>query len=160
MSDMSLTPPLPEWLSARLCPFAHGRLTDLSKRVARRDQSLTGVTSLVLRHSLLFAVLRPPLAAALRDFKCPRGESLPVRAAPRRDREGPAFSYALHILPSCFPEGSVHRFVEHGLVTSSDDILRLLTEGFVEECTALYAEVLSRTAYDLRPSLAARFDRG
>lgn len=164
MSDMNapfVAPPVSGgWLSARLCPLGNQRFVALTRKVERRDPSLSGVGSLVLRHSLIFSLLRPPLAAALRDFRCSRGASVAVRAAPLRDREGPAFSLALRLLSSCFPEGSVHRFVEHGLTTCEDNLFRLLTEATVAEREVLYGEALSRTAYDLRPSLAEMFERG
>lgn len=66
---------------------------------------------------------------------------------------------ALRLLPSCFPEGTMHAFVEHGL-TYSDTIAYLLGKATKEEREAVYEAVITRTVADLRPSLAERFEKG
>jgi len=160
VGGMPSNAPPSQWLSARLCSLSYAKLQKVVRRVARLDPSLNGVQSHVLRYALMVTVLNPPLAAALRDVKCARGNSAPVRAAPITGDEGAAFAYSLNLLSSCYPEGSVHQFVEHGLLHGEDLIVRLLTRATVAEQTAFFSDVLARTAYDLRPSLAARFDRG
>jgi hypothetical protein len=149
-----------QWLSARLCALSYAKLQKVVRRVARLDPSLNGVQSHVLRYALMVTVLNPPLAAALRDQKCARGNSAPVRAAPISGDEGAAFAYSLNLLSSCYPEGSAHQFVEHGLLHGEDLIVRLLTRATVEEQAAFFSDVLARTVYDLRPSLAARLSKG
>ena len=144
------------WLSTRLCPAAASRVAALTRRVERLSPALAGPQSHILRYALFVAVLSPPLPAALRE-RCPRGKSVSFRAAPLVGREGDAFAVALRILPSCFPEGTMHGFVEHGL-QQGEEIVRLLCRADHTEREALFDRVVGASIYDLRPSLAARYD--
>lgn len=148
----------PHWLSSRLCPNAHRELTHLCRRIERANPDLTGVESHVLRYCLFATVLNPPHVDVVRR-KCPRGGTVPVTAGPLRTREGDAMAVALRLLPACYPEGTMHAFIEHGL-GYADTIAHLLGKAPKDEREAVFEAVLARTVYDIRPALAEKFGEG
>lgn len=130
----------------------------LCRRVHRSNPELKGVESHVLRYTLFAAVLNPPHVGEV-TRKCPRGGTTPVTAGPMRNREGEAMEVALRLLPACFPEGTMHAFIEHGL-GYSDTIAHLLGKASKDEREAVFDAVITRTVYDIRPSVAERFEKG
>ena len=146
------------WLSSRLCPSAQRELAGICRRVKRSHASLTGVESHVLRYALFATVLNPP-PLDLVTRKCPRGGTKAVTAGPLVTREGAAMEVALRLLPSCYPEGTMHAFLEYGF-GYADTIVHLLCRASLAEREEVFESVITRTAYDLRPSLAERFEKG
>lgn len=66
---------------------------------------------------------------------------------------------ALRLLPACYPEGTMHAFIEHGL-GYADTIAHLLGKAPKDEREAVFEAVLARTVYDIRPALAEKFGEG
>lgn len=150
-----MTPPPLETVAARLCSPAAARLALLVRRIKKSAPEMWGVESRILRLALCESVLHPPLAAALRDYPCPRGGGVAAMARiPSLDtREGVATLHALRQMNACFPEGSVHRFIEHGM-TQEEHIVFLLRHASPDEREDFFERVIARSVYDIRPALA------